>query len=76
MAEDIQDFFICDNCAGRDFSLVYNFSIRFHGVNFSDELIYDKLVEEIYQCTRCLKTFTKQDIEAGLARIKNAHKSV
>lgn len=74
MEENIQDYFVCDSCAGKDFKLVYNFSLRFHGVNFSDELIYDKLIEEIYQCTRCQKTFTKAEIEEGLARIKKAHR--
>lgn len=70
----IQEFFVCDNCENKDFKLVYNFSLLFHGVNFADELIYDKLINEYYQCTKCLKTFTKQQIEEGLAKLKRKHK--
>lgn len=70
----IQDFFVCDNCENKDFKLVYNFSLLFHGVNFADELIYDKIINEQYQCTKCSKTFTKQQIEEGLAQLKRKHK--
>ena len=72
--DDIQDFFLCDICSNKDFRLVYNFSIRFHRVNFSDELIYDRSVDEFYQCTECHKTFTKRQIEEGLAEIKKSRK--
>ena len=70
----IQDYFLCEDCQCRDFKRIYNFSIRFHGVNFSEDLIYDKLVDEIYQCTRCQKTFTKAQIEKGLAEIRKRRK--
>ena len=66
----IQDYFLCDSCQNKDFKLIYNFSIRFHGVNFSDELVYDRLADEIYQCTKCNKTFTKDQVEEGLNEIK------
>ena len=68
--DEIRDYFLCDSCSNRNFKLVYNFSLRFHGVNFSDDLIYDKLVEELYTCTKCQKTFTDRQIEAGLAEIR------
>ncbi|RLB37174.1 MAG: hypothetical protein DRH20_08305 [Deltaproteobacteria bacterium] len=68
--EIIKDYFLCDQCSGKDFKLVYRFSLRFHGVNFSDELIYDKLVDELYECTGCRKTFTKAQIEEGLSALK------
>ena len=42
--EFIQDYFLCENCQNKDFKRVYNFSLRFHHCNFSDELIYDKLL--------------------------------
>ncbi len=64
---DIHDYFVCNGCANKDFKLVYNFSLRFHNVNFSDELIYDKSTDELYQCTSCGEIFTKKHIEAGLA---------
>jgi hypothetical protein len=70
----IQDYFVCEACQNKDFKRIYNFSIRFHGVNFSDELIYDQLTEEIYQCTNCSKTFTRAEIEAGLAAFKKKRK--
>jgi len=69
-----QVYFICDDCKNKDFKRIYNFSLRFHGINFSDELIYDRLTEEIYQCTNCSKTFTKVQIEEGLTMIKRKYK--
>ena len=70
----IQDFFVCDECENKNFKLIYNFSLLFHGVNFSDDLIYDKIIDEKYQCTQCLKTFSKDQIETGLAGLKRKHK--
>ena len=46
----MQDYFLCDSCQNKNFKQIYNFSIRFHGVNFSEDLIYDKLIDEIFQC--------------------------
>ncbi len=71
----IQDYFTCDNCQNKDFKRIYNFSLRFHYCNFSDELIYDKVTDEIYQCTHCQKTFAIDQIEEGLTVIKKKHKS-
>jgi hypothetical protein len=68
--EPIQVFFLCDSCRNRDFKLVYNFSVRFHGVNFADDLIYDKVYEESYECTQCHKTFTRRQVEDGLNELK------
>ena len=42
-----RDYFVCDNCENKDLKIVYNFSVRFYKVNFSDELIYDQLIEEL-----------------------------
>jgi hypothetical protein len=72
--DEIEDYFKCDDCEGKDFMVVYNFSLRFHSVNFSDERIYDKRTNERYQCTGCKKTFTLEDIEEGLAEIKNVRR--
>ena len=72
--DDIQEFVLCDRCENKDFKLIYNFSLRFHGVNFSDDLIYDRLIDEIYQCTKCQKTFTKERIEEALDGLKRKHK--
>ena len=71
---EIQDYFVCENCENKDFRLVYNFSLRFHGVNFSDDLIYDRLIEEIYHCTKCDKVYTRKQIEAGLNEFKRKRK--
>jgi hypothetical protein len=68
--DDILDYFLCDVCAGKDFKLVYNFCLRFHGVNFSDDLIYDETVGERFQCTKCGKTFSRGEIESGLALLR------
>jgi len=57
---------------GKDFKLVYNFCLRFHGVNFSDDLIYDKVANELFQCTKCEKTFSREEIESGLTQLRRA----
>ncbi len=72
--EFIQDYFLCDSCQNKDFKLIYNFRIRFHGVNFSDELVYDRLTDEIYQCTKCNKTFTRDQVEGALNKLKRMRK--
>lgn len=69
-----QDYFLCDGCRNKDFTRIYQFSMRFYPVNFSDELVYDKLTEEIYQCTRCKKIFTQEHIEKALAEFKKTRK--
>lgn len=70
----IQDFFVCNDCQNKDFKRIYNFSIRFYGVNFSDEMMYDKRTEEIYQCTKCQKTFNVGEIEDGLSALRKTRK--
>jgi len=67
---DILDYFLCDDCDGKDFKLVYNFCLRFHGVNFSDDLIYDKTMEKRFQCTNCEKKFSREEIESGLSQLR------
>ena len=71
----MQDYFVCDSCKNKDFTRIYNFSMRFYTVNFSDELIYDKLTDEIYQCTQCNKTFTKEQIDNLLVEFKKRRKT-
>ena len=69
-----EDFFLCDGCQNKDFKRINRFSLRFHGVNFSDERIYDKLTSELFQCTKCSKIYTRDQIEEGLAEIKKIRK--
>ncbi len=71
----IQDYFLCDGCKSKNFKRIYNFSLRFHGVNFSDELIYDEVTDETYQCTKCNKIYTVDQIKKGLAEVKRLGKS-
>lgn len=71
---DFHDYFICDDCGNMHFKPVFNFSIRFYGVNFSDDLVYDKLKEESYRCTQCGKMYTPIQIEERLAEFKKARK--
>ena len=68
------DHFECDNCRSKDFIRVYNFSLRFHGVNFSDDLIYDQQTSEVYQCMECKKRFTRNEIEEALAGFRKARR--
>ena len=74
--DNIIDYFVCDVCSNKDFTLVYNFALHFHGVNFSDDLIYDRIVEERYQCTQCKKTFSKKEVEEALATLRKKRKEV
>ncbi|HDZ90902.1 MAG: hypothetical protein JRJ09_09945 [Deltaproteobacteria bacterium] len=71
---DILDFFVCDGCSNVDFEPVFKFGLRFHGVNFSEELIYDEIVEERYRCTKCHKDFSRKEIEEGLAELRKMRK--
>ena len=58
----IKEYILCDNCKNNNFIRIYNFSVQFRRVNFSDDVLYDEVTEEIYQCTHCQKTFSKQQI--------------
>jgi nitrate reductase cytochrome c-type subunit len=49
----MKEYFLCDNCQGRDFVRLYSFSVSFRRVNFSDDLVHDEVKEEIYRCTQC-----------------------
>jgi hypothetical protein len=73
---EVLEYFVCDSCSNKDFVPIHNFGVRFHGVNFSDELIYDKIFEEKFQCTECLKVFSKSDIEAGLINLRIKHRKI
>ena len=71
--EGFKVFFLCDNCTNKNFKRIFNFSLLFHGVNFSNDLIYDELIEETYQCTKCQKVYTKKQIDDGLNNLKKKH---
>jgi len=71
----IHEYFLCDACECRDFKQIYNFSLKFHGVNFSDDLVYDRITDEIYQCVNCSKTYSKDQIEEGIQSIKAKNKN-
>jgi len=73
--ELLHDYFLCDACRNKKFMRIHTFSIRFYGVNFTDDLVYDKLTEEVFQCTQCGKTFTKEQIEDTLAGFKKKRKT-
>ena len=73
--EYIHEYFSCDACENRNFIRIFNFCLRFHNINFSDDLIYDKVNDESYQCTKCEKIFSKDQIESGLTNIKKKYKN-
>ena len=52
MMDVIQEYFTCDQCDCKDFKLIYNFSLKFHNINFSDDLIYDRTVDGIQDYPR------------------------
>jgi len=66
----MQDFFRCGACQNKDFRQVYNFSMKFRTVNFSEELMYDRITDEVYECTRCGRTFTRDEVEKTLSNFK------
>ena len=70
MMDVIQEYFTCDQCDCKDFKLIYNFSLKFHNINFSDDLIYDRTVDKIYQCVNCNKTYSTIQVEERLQAIK------
>lgn len=70
----IHEYFLCDNCSNKNFTRIYNFSMRLHSVNFSEDLIYDEIVEELYQCTKCNKIFTETHIKEAFAEFKRKHR--
>ncbi|MGD8226202.1 MAG: hypothetical protein PVH82_08855 [Desulfobacteraceae bacterium] len=72
--EIMEDYFLCDDCQNKDFKLIYNFKIKFHGVNFSEDLIYDKVTDKLYQCTKCKKTFTMDQVDGFLNEVKQKRK--
>jgi hypothetical protein len=74
--ELIEKYFECDECKNRNFKQIYNFLIRFHTVNFSDGLIYDRLTNEVYECTQCGKSYTRGQIEDKLAKFRKSRNSV
>ena len=73
---EVVDYFVCDSCSNKDFVPIYNFCVRFHRVNFSDELIYDKMSKEKFQCTKCLKVFSRVDIEGGLTDLRMRRRDI
>ena len=72
--DSMKDYFLCDGCQNKDFTRIHNFSMRFYTVNFSDDLVYERLKEETYQCTRCKKIFTAQQIDRTLNKFKTIRK--
>lgn len=72
----MKEYFLCDNCQGRDFVRLYSFSVSFRRVNFSDDLVHDEVKEEMYRCTQCQKTFTRAQIDARVKEmVRERHQS-
>jgi hypothetical protein len=69
-----RDFFSCSACECRTFRQIYSFSVVFHTVNFSDDLIYDRSTEESFECTRCGKVYSKEEVEAKLREFKRVRR--
>ena len=70
------DYFECKKCGNREFRPVYTFSIRFHTVNFSDDLIYERVNEERFECTGCNTMYTRDEIVARLRELKRKRRRV
>ena len=72
--EEFREYFLCAECNNKKFKRIYTFSFLFHGVNFSDELIYDEITDELYQCTKCSSTYSMEQIKSSMAEIKKKRK--
>jgi hypothetical protein len=44
--------------------------VKYRKVNFSDDVIYDEVTEELYQCTHCQKIFAKHQINSRLKEME------
>jgi predicted nucleic-acid-binding Zn-ribbon protein len=73
---EIRDYFECERCGNRNFRAVYTFSLKFHKVNFSDELVYDRINEERFECTKCGAMYSMEQIREALRQIKRRRKSM
>jgi hypothetical protein len=71
----MRDFFCCETCQSKAFRQVYTFSMVFQTVNFSDDLIYDRLTEESYECAQCGKIYSKEQVEERLREFKQNRRS-
>jgi len=72
--EEIVDYFECRKCGNVEFRPVYTFSLRFHTVNFSDNLIYERVNEEQFECTKCNTRYTRGEIREQLKELKKKRK--
>ncbi|MBN1106951.1 MAG: hypothetical protein JXL84_26345 [Deltaproteobacteria bacterium] len=72
----IEKYFECSECKNRNFKQIYNFLVRLHSVNFSDGLIYDRLTNELYECTQCGQSYTRNQIEDTLTKLRKSRNSV
>ncbi|RJR48223.1 MAG: hypothetical protein C4576_08530 [Desulfobacteraceae bacterium] len=71
----MRDFFFCEECRCKAFRQVYTFSMAFQKVNFSDELIYDRVTEESFECTQCGKIYSREQVEERLREFKKSRRS-
>jgi hypothetical protein len=75
MADRIREYFVCDKCGSKDFLPRHSFVIELKTVNFSDDLIYDKIIEECYECKGCGECIKQDQIDAGLRELEHKHKN-
>ncbi len=74
--ETIQEYFTCGECGNTYLKKVHRFSITLRKVNFSDELVYDKGIEECYECSNCKKMYTRGEIDLVIREIKHKWKGM
>lgn len=72
--EEMTDYFECKKCGNIEFRPTYKFSLRFYSVNFSDSLIYERVNEEKFECTKCSAKYTKEEIRRQLTEAKKKKK--
>ena len=67
--------FNCNHCGSKDFKKVYNFSVNFKNVNFSDNLIYDVNPKCVYVCIECGERYSYKYIQESIQRIIDKYKN-
>ena len=67
--------FVCKSCKSADFNKIYNFSVDFKNVNFSDSLIYDINPKCVYVCIECGERYSYEYIQESIQRIIDKYKN-
>jgi hypothetical protein len=75
MVEEVKEYFTCDKCGSQNFFTRNSFAILLKKVNFSEDLVYDHITEECYECKECGECINRGDIDDAIREIKRKYKN-